>query len=151
MNIEPIGQNSNHTCLKNRIWLLPSKSLVQALILRADIALSNQNLAWRHLADIQRDLTMCIQSKHLTAKSLWKVCAAKVRAKLIESAKLQSETNVLDSSCSRLAEFTMPDLEELMSFPRNRDHAALHSGIKAGLDFFEDYLMFCSRRLSLKT
>ena len=136
MNIEPIGQNSNHTCLKNRIWLLPSKSLVQALILRADIALSNQNLAWRHLADIQRDLTMCIQSKHLTAKSLWKVCAAKVRAKLIESAKLQSETNVLDSSCSRLAEFTMPDLEELMSFPRNRDHAALHSGIKAGLDFF---------------
>ena len=57
----------------------PSRSLVEALVVRAGLGLSSPTVAANHLDDIQRDLTMAIQSKHLTPKSLWKVCAAKGR------------------------------------------------------------------------
>ena len=57
--------------------LMPSRSLVEALVVRAGLGLANPKVAANHLTDIQRDLTTAIQSKHLTPKSLWKVCAAK--------------------------------------------------------------------------
>ena len=46
-----------------------------------------------------------------------------MRAKLIESARQEGDNKGPEP-------FIMPDLEDLLHFPRNRHHRALHSGVK---------------------